>query len=651
MLITLLIWLIIWVLSVPLGMAVIVLLRRCAGMTVRKVAGAWPAKKGSVTSAAVNGQSFVAFSVAGLMVLTVYAEIFSVFHGVSALALGGAVLLAALAAIYLIYQQRVGRLPALCQEQNPADKCMEKAQTEKVGRSHAAGLSYFSVRGILLLTAAVLICAYLTSRGYLHYDSDLYHAQSIRWIETYGSVPGLANLHNRLGYNSAAFPLTALFSFAFVNGQSYHVVQGYLYLLLVLECSRLFGAGHLLDWHGWKKESSRGNKKGLTREERTRKEWNHQPVGKRRKGKIFPSGSWAADYLRLAACLYLFTVADEIVSPATDYFMVLSAFWLLIRWLDIPTVGEGGDAFRRALLSMLAVWIVTVKLSGAMLLLLAVWPVFVLLRQRKYRAFLCFVLTALVIVAPYLLRNIILSGYLVYPYPKVDLFRVDWKVPAASALADQREIMVWGRGYSDVTQYQLPFGAWFGGWFRQQKRLDQVLFCVAIVSTIPVVAELLLGLGKKIERRPASSVVSAEIVLILSVLFWLHSGPLMRYGCVFVYSLAFLNGGLLAEALWLFSGRTGQVIRLLVILWLCYKVAMTGREEFVWLRQPYGIFQQDYGRYAAASYSLDGVTFYYPTEGNQCGYALFPSAPTRRDKEIVLRGETLASGFRPVEKR
>ena len=61
--------------------------------------------------------------------------------------------------------------------------------------------------GILFL---FLLFAYGTSRGVIHYDTGLYHAQSIRWIEEYGVVKGLGNLHCRLAYNSSSFALSAL---------------------------------------------------------------------------------------------------------------------------------------------------------------------------------------------------------------------------------------------------------------------------------------------------------------------------------------------------------------------------------------------------------------------------------------------------------
>ena len=75
----------------------------------------------------------------------------------------------------------------------------------------------------------------------MHVDTGLYHAQAIRWIEEYGVVPGLGNLHSRFAYNSAAFPLCAVYSMRWLGGSLFpegiHAVQGFLALLVGIQCS------------------------------------------------------------------------------------------------------------------------------------------------------------------------------------------------------------------------------------------------------------------------------------------------------------------------------------------------------------------------------------------------------------------------------
>ncbi len=107
-----------------------------------------------------------------LLVLNVYAEYFSLFRGVGLLANIPVIL-------FCIGTGIVLRKPI-------AGFFWEKAAETGKGQW-------------ILYAFLTLLFAYGSSRGYMHYDTGLYHAQAIRWIEEYGVVPGLANLHSFLG--------------------------------------------------------------------------------------------------------------------------------------------------------------------------------------------------------------------------------------------------------------------------------------------------------------------------------------------------------------------------------------------------------------------------------------------------------------------
>jgi len=63
-------------------------------------------------------------------------------------------------------------------------------------------------------------------------DTDSYHVQSIKWIQQYGSVPGLVNLHERFGFNSSWFSSVALFSFSSKTTGGFTVLNGVLSMWL-----------------------------------------------------------------------------------------------------------------------------------------------------------------------------------------------------------------------------------------------------------------------------------------------------------------------------------------------------------------------------------------------------------------------------------
>ena len=129
----------------------------------------------------------ISYLYAGIGAVTVYAQIFSIFWKVG--------LVANLVLLFVCI------LCLICFRKQYAKQLQTLRLTITPGR-------------ILPLAALFLLFAYGSSMGVIHYDTSLYHAQSIRWIEEYGIVPGLGNLHSRLAYNSASFCLSALYSMA-----------------------------------------------------------------------------------------------------------------------------------------------------------------------------------------------------------------------------------------------------------------------------------------------------------------------------------------------------------------------------------------------------------------------------------------------------
>ena len=154
----------------------------------------------------------------GLVCVTVYAQFFSLFYKVGLAA--NVVML--ISSIGLFYRYRLEAADYLTELRDNIIRNKEG----KRGR-------------ILTVIFLFLLFAYGTSRGIIHYDTGLYHAQSIRWIEEYGVVKGLGNLHCRLAYNSASFALSALYSMAFLGGQSYHCAAGFLAFVLAKVCMEI----------------------------------------------------------------------------------------------------------------------------------------------------------------------------------------------------------------------------------------------------------------------------------------------------------------------------------------------------------------------------------------------------------------------------
>ena len=279
------------------------------------------------------------------------------------------------------------------------------------------------------------------------------------------------------------------------------------------------------------------------------------------------------------------------------------------------------------------------------------------------------ILAGLLTIIPFLIRNVILSGWLIYPFTALDLFHFSWKIPLGTAKYDAREIAVYGRGYTDVSRYTEPLSAWVPKWFGNAGKINQVMLTADVLSLLGMCFLLIFWVMAvrnkdtrisektgKIVRLDHIRMVTLgdflfiEIILYLALLFWFVNAPLIRYGSIFILFPAALMGYraiiyLQYRVRDIVSIRMYQFISITIVLFLLYKSGMTILQEIPHFDKKYFLKQEDYSAYEVKPYTVSGIAFYYPVEGDQTGYSPFPSVPVK--KQIVLRGKSLADGFNP----
>lgn len=505
----------------------------------------------------------------GLVIATVYAQVWSLFFKVGLIA--NIVLL--LFCIFVILIKRKDFFAQI---------------TNIYGNSKM-------VNRIMVLILFIL-WSYLSSRGYMTYDSDLYHAQSIRWIEEFGIVKGLGNLHCRFAYNSSSFALSALYSMKFLGVQSLHTLSGFFAFLLSIS---------VLD---------------IT------KAW------KNRKMKL-------SDYAKVAAIYYLTTVSDEIVAPASDYFIMCTIFFIMIKWLNqLETEEEKNNVIPYALLCVAGVYALTLKLTAGLILLLLIKPAFMLIKQKQVKNILLFLLLGLIVAVPWFSRTVIISGWLFYPLPQLDLFDVDWKMNAEAIAVDAAEIKTWARALYSAALVNKPVTEWFFNWFLTQLTiLQKVMILGDIASSIVYVVVLSVMVLRKKWHDADHLLVLGTILL--SYLFWQFSAPMIRYGYAYVLLLCLLMSGFLLQNL-----KKDGFIRSVIAIYGIYKAVTILIYVFQSASMPYYLRQEDYGSYEYETYEIDGIAISYPVNDDRIGYDSFPASPYIQD--IELRGDNLRDGFR-----
>ncbi|MCM1261817.1 MAG: hypothetical protein NC313_03775 [Butyrivibrio sp.] len=507
---------------------------------------------------------------AGIVAVTVYAQFFSIFYKVGCMA---NVILLIICGIIAFYFRK--------------ELCIRLGIMLK-------GITPIKAMAFILI---FLLFAYGTSTGIIHYDTGLYHAQSIRWIEEYGVVPGLGNLHNRLAYNSASFCLSAMYSFAFLGGRSFHCCAGFMAFLLAIACV-----------------------------ERCSKSRIKKPC--------------LSDFARIMGLYYLLIIFDEMISPASDYFMVLSVFYIIIRWLDLLENNEKAY-IPYALLCLMGVSVVTIKLSGAMILLLTLKPLCRMIKEKKGKQIALFISAGFIVAVPFFIRNVILSGWLVYPLTFIDIFNVDFKIPKELALYDAREIQVWGRGYYNVAEFNAPITEWLPGWIGSLSMVNKLFLLLAFLGIFMFIVYCIYAVIK--DKKDMADTLLVMGTVGSGLIFFILSSPLIRYGCVFLWVFpALVWGYLYLKATPNFDRYRIFLLGLLLIG--VYKTGAFAIEIYQSAATQYLLVQKDYEDFETLPYEIDGYTFYYSEEGDRTGYKAFPSTPYKMD--LILRGDTLKDGFR-----
>ena len=436
-----------------------------------------------------------------------------------------------------------------------------------------------------------------------HVDTYLYHAQTIEWNELYGAVKGLGNLHPRFAYNSAFFCLQALFSLRGLLGKSLHVLNGLFCLMAVSYsfCTLKFFKTKKL---------------------------------------------YASDIARMTTFFYVLYSAEYISSPNSDILTLLLVIYVIIKWMDMAESRERfgeNEVSTTMFLGIVTVYLVSLKLSAMPLVLLCLYPLYRYVRAKNWKELIFMLLCGTAVIFPFLARNVIQSGYLLYPFPALDLFNFDWEIPAFKAEAESTEIMAWGRSLNYKGAYDWPFGKWIHEWWQY---LDSRFKYFVLIDLAAIVCNAVMII-KSIKNKRADHRLFVMVIIMISWLYWFLSAPIIRYGMPFLL--------LLPAVTLLYMGddikKCFAVTEQLFIIAMLINLVMTFDAYNCKIFWP-----EDYPLNEGVEniiYAPDGSehVIYSPVEGADLTeypiYYQFPAVPgASMLKEVEMRGNDLSDGFR-----
>jgi hypothetical protein len=354
-------------------------------------------------------------------------------------------------------------------------------------------------------------------------DTGLYHAQTIKWFETFKVVKGIGNLHGRLAFNSSFHLICAVFGFSFVKAATlYNTVQSFLLLFLGF---------YLL--------------KNIRQERKP-------PI------RFVYSAT-----LLLIVIFY----RDWVSSPSPDIpatiFIVSGFFYFMevmnkikLAWNDFYTI------------TLICIVVITIKVSSVPVALL---PLIFLIRKwhqshiisiKPILISFSFVAIAMI---PWLIRNVIMSGYLVYPLPSVNIFDVFWKVPIEYAIREKEWVHVFARiGSYDLDRYaQLTSFEWFTLWFFKRTIVEKVIFICLCLSPFIFLIKLIR------DKFRLNVMMRTYLASFPGVVFWFVMAPYFRFGHGFIIVAFLISIVLLLEK---FSKILSYVAVIICFTFIIYSV-------------------------------------------------------------------------------
>ncbi len=459
---------------------------------------------------------------------------------------------------------------------------------------------------VILFSAIFLVVLAKSAQVPQNYDTGLYHAQAIHWIESFPVVPGLGLLQDRLAFNSSWLLVNALFSFEFLGIQSFHALGAFLVVITAAYLVTKFD--HLWD------------------------------------GPIHLSSVIAIVALFLIRRIFPL----EFSSPGTDMPAALLVWVIFLLSVEKIEHGEARIFDSRTLaMIILSVYVLTIKLSVVPVVFLPIYFLAVSIRRIKFRSLAIQGGLALLLFAPWVGRNVILSGYLVYPVPEIDLLQAPWKIPLNQAKNTDTIIKTWARvSANEPSALSAPLSTWLPIWYQKQNPADIQLIWISVVGLVAFLGTAAVTVFRK--RYELESLVGYLVIYATALgglIYWFIEAPSIRFGYGFIgvfIGLAFAP--LLA---WLL-GQTGKIRRLLLYGIVAGLVLYQGISIYNlvktsdWKSQL--ILPADYPQAPTAIQSIGDFTFYIPTHGDQCWYNPFPCVPSIT-AHPVLRDSELQDGF------
>lgn len=360
---------------------------------------------------------------------------------------------------------------------------------------YSKAFSFLSVIGWISL---LLIIAFIATANVTLYDSGLYHFQLTQWLSKWGTVPGLALLHDRFGFTSVWFALAAPFNTGFLETRIVALNGGFAIFLAFAHVAT--SLNNLIQKHS-KYSTDRCN----------------------------------PDYFLIVATFlslpYLINATLAISSSPDTPVIILTVelAWLILVLSNFASKNidfELKSKLKRKtenlyfLPLILSAGAMTIKFSALPLVLTSL--LFYSLQSRfsfSLIRFLKGVAIAGLVLFPVVIANLTTSGCPLYPSPLLCL-HLPWSIAPEDASHVSKIIQDWARWWRPTPDYANHLN-WILPWLRLRKEAVFLLIASLVFSC-------LLLLIPRYRKLP--SIEYLLILVLIGIAFMLYKAPDVRFG-------------------------------------------------------------------------------------------------------------------------
>jgi hypothetical protein len=235
--------------------------------------------------------------------------------------------------------------------------------------------------------------------------------------------------------------------------------------------------------------------------------------------------------------LPFFVFRNLLSSSSTDIPAIVCTWFVLTYWLEVLERKLSPWAYW-PVFAVLPFWIVILKTSSAMLLLIPVGILFLALIEQHNIRFLMIGIVGFALMVPWAIQNWLLTGYLVFPIKMTALGHPLWQVPIESI--EKKFYLSQFGDFAPPAQYNL---SWLSHWMKAQNPDSRVIILLAFISLVSWFLVFVFNRSQRVFLK-----VFLFFTILACLLSWFLTITEPRYGFgSLVFSSLFIPGFLFAR--------------------------------------------------------------------------------------------------------